>query len=1036
MFKNKITKATQTPLQKKLCVGREEQLEIFRKYLSQVETHGQEISDARRVLNVYGLEGVGKTFLVDQFKHIAVERQWLTAQIEKPLPSVLHLMASLADELAAKKHKLQSFTRGYDVYCREKDSQFESGINDGPAALVTKLLFHIGLSAASAAAGPASLAALAVEPVKGDVSEYIGKVGKELAHAVSKQGNPIDLLRQPERELSRLFIKDIDSVSKKHPLLLILDNYECNQDIIDPWLMDVLTDKYGELPSNLLFLVIGKSPLPIHTWREHKSIVQFIPVEPFSRAEIVQYLANHQIHEEQVIDKMLHLSAGLPLFLDMVVLSFQQNKAVLQDPSDTVIQIFLRDTEDTQNRQTALDASLLRRIDQQGIEVLTDSKTASQMFVWLSKQAFVQRQGTEWRYHPAVRKLMLRYNYQVNLHRWRCLHQKLASFYHEEQKSLGLKKEDPWANKTWRRYQLNYLYHLICADPEKNQGELVSGFLNLFRWDDFDPLYEFLEMASQAAEDCFSPEITKWVLSWQDGLRAYQSEGYSASLDLFDCMVRYDKLDFRDKSLALLHRSLVYHYKDDNENAWQDIEEAVEQNPDNYAAWFYHGLYRIQDGTKGTAFQVLDDYFKIARKYLFTPEKFCKRTDRSVGKLCVQTFLFGLVVGSPDDPNTNGLFEKLFKQLDDVLKYHPDKSMIWQMKSTLYCINNQREPALKAAERAIRYDPRNFQAWQIKAEIYKFQGNYPKALAAIEKVLEELPESAYALSIQSQVYQKMGFQTEALDVMNRAVSLDPQNADIFARRGKLLWNNNQFEEALSDLNTAIEMENRGNVDYRVRGILYQSLDRMQDALADFTFCIDRDPGDLNALMLRGELLAEIDVTEDAIHDFTRALEIAPQHKPALQGRVMAYASLNRFTEALDDLKRILTLQQEEDDALWLYYMIGALLSCYADTKEENSFLIMALDAIENAVPTLSGDDCWHAEIDRSWIAVLLGQIPLAESTWQNLSQKKIPPTDIEAYINNWRNLLNENFPNPACNDKFLRALQTVESLAKMVMSHD
>jgi len=118
----------------------------------------------------------------------------------------------------------------------------------------------------------------------------------------------------------------------------------------------------------------------------------------------------------------------------------------------------------------------------------------------------------------------------------------------------------------------------------------------------------------------------------------------------------------------------------------------------------------------------------------------------------------------------------------------------------------QREQALRAAERAIAIDPKLGEAHEALLWIrYWFDWNWSGVNTELAKVRELDPASTTALQLAGQLAALRGHLIDALQLLEQATEKDPLNADAYVYRAEIYCAMGQFTEALAAARKAVEL---------------------------------------------------------------------------------------------------------------------------------------------------------------------------------------------------------------------------------------
>ncbi|MDQ0710738.1 hypothetical protein QFZ55_000190 [Streptomyces luteogriseus] len=91
---------------------------------------------------------------------------------------------------------------------------------------------------------------------------------KALLSARLRSHGDVQIVLSPLTILTPAFLQDLAEVAQRRPwVVLFFDTYQRTGPLLDVWLRDVLvSDRYGELPANVLVVLAGQSRLESRCW--------------------------------------------------------------------------------------------------------------------------------------------------------------------------------------------------------------------------------------------------------------------------------------------------------------------------------------------------------------------------------------------------------------------------------------------------------------------------------------------------------------------------------------------------------------------------------------------------------------------------------------------------------------------------------------------------------------------------------------------------------------------------------------------------
>ncbi|MGV0027264.1 hypothetical protein [Phormidesmis priestleyi] len=360
--------------QQSVFIGREEQVTAFRSNLTlPPETWCF-------LFNVYGQGGVGKTTLLRRFRQITEDTHCLTASVSDSEMSLPEVMGRLAEQLEQRGHKLSHFRDRYKVY-RQKKQELEADpeLPQGFSTFVGRSLAKAGLGLAKQVPGSGAITPFVdEEAIATQASQWASYVAKKVGNK-----DEVRLVQEPVEVLTPLFLQDLNKVSEKTNLVLFFDTYERTSEFLDSWFREILEDRYGDLPMNVVFVVAGRDELDKDAWADYESAIARFPLKPFTDDEIIQFLARKGIADPQVVKVIRRLSGGLPLLVATLAAESPSRPDQIGDPSGTAVERFLKWVDDPNRRQVALNMALTLSFNRDVLAALQGVDQADELFDWL-----------------------------------------------------------------------------------------------------------------------------------------------------------------------------------------------------------------------------------------------------------------------------------------------------------------------------------------------------------------------------------------------------------------------------------------------------------------------------------------------------------------------------------------------------------------------------------------------------------------------------------------------------------------------------
>jgi hypothetical protein len=260
-------------------------------------------------------------------------------------------MDTIAADLARQGKPCKDFTKRSETY-REHRQELDADPTapEGLSSALTRSAVRIGLRAAEdiPLVGPFAKE-LNTDAVAGQADRLRVFLNRKL-----RNQHDVRLMLAPVDELTPTFVDDLRSIASHHPVALFFDTYERTGAFLDPWLLDLLVGRYGDLPPNVVLTVAGQHPLDINTWGDYLGIRSDLALKVFTDAEASELLATRGVTDSSVVEVIRSLTGRLPVLVAMLADARPDKVEEVNDPSDNAVERFLKWERDEQRRVAAL----------------------------------------------------------------------------------------------------------------------------------------------------------------------------------------------------------------------------------------------------------------------------------------------------------------------------------------------------------------------------------------------------------------------------------------------------------------------------------------------------------------------------------------------------------------------------------------------------------------------------------------------------------------------------------------------------------
>ncbi|CAM5579773.1 Beta-barrel assembly-enhancing protease [Streptomyces alboniger] len=917
------------------------------------------VGDRRRPFrfHVHGHAGVGKTFLVQELKHLARQRGALTADVDEEAGSVPEALAEICRQFAAQGRRLKDLERRLATYWERRHEAEAAALAvlapepETPSA-GSRAVVGMGLAAVGAAVPGAGLLTGALP------ADLLAQGADRLRAGLSARfRNPedIDLVLSPEKALTPVLLAELRAAADAVGwITLFFDTYERTGSYLDPWLHDMVTRYEGadsSLPATVVVVTAGQRPLDAARWSALDSVAD-LPLAPFTEAEARRLLAAKGVVAEPVVEEVLRLTGRLPVLVSTLAHKSPGSPAEVGDPSATAVDLFLR-REPEARREVALTCALPRWLDADVLRVVVDGPDdeLAVLYAWLTGLPFVGERGERVRYHDVVRAPMLRLVRRRSPREWPRRQRRLAEAFAQWRIEVeaGRNAEELWADEEWWELRLEETYHLLCARPPAALGEALHTFVVACREDEAvgRRWARMLEDAGDAVDDVALRERGREL----GEALADDETGVARAMDL---LLARPGLAPEGRATAHSLRGRDLLHVGEYEQALQEYDRAIEQAPE--LALPYHG--------RGLTLQLAGD-FPAALAAL-------DRADELAPHTC------WILSDRAETHRLAGRFEEAVVDYGRAIALDPtDAGSLTGRAVSLHSLGRYDE-ALADFDRALRIDGDDLWTLVRRARLLRSRGESEEAFAEFDRVVALAPEVAWIASERGDVYRLAGRFEDAVVELGRAVALEPGHTSALASRGAALHVLGRTEEALADLDRAIALkpdygwalvmrsrlkddlgDTAGMIDDLRRavetdpatlwfrhelGVAYRIAGRHEESLAVFHHMLEREPDHGDALAGLGATHRALKEYEEALRCLDRALAVSPDHGWAYGQRARVCLATGQTEQALADLDRCVVL---ETDADWARGAAIELLT-WCDRWDEAAARLAAADGADGA----------------------------------------------------------------------------------------
>ena len=238
--------------------------------------------------------------------------------------------------------------------------------------------------------------------------------------------------------------------------------------------------------------------------------------------------------------------------------------------------------------------------------------------------------------------------------------------------------------------------------------------------------------------------------------------------------------------------------------------------------------------------------------------------------------------------------------------------------------------------------------------------DYRKSFDDCNRSLELRPDNAASLTGRGAARAKLGDDKGALADWDRSLELRPDHTDTLVNRANTRQTMGDYKGALEDFDRLLELDSDNTEALIERGTTKQSLGDHLGAQNDYNralVLLSSDEGDAEMLANRGNLKRAMEDLKGALDDYDRSLELRPDDAGMLASRGLTRQAMGDIEGALADYDRSLELRP--DDPVVLSNRGNAKLaladSVGAQEDYTRSLQLLSDDGITPDMLTIRGD---------------------------------------------------------------------------------
>ncbi|MBE9572188.1 MAG: tetratricopeptide repeat protein [Proteobacteria bacterium] len=202
-----------------------------------------------------------------------------------------------------------------------------------------------------------------------------------------------------------------------------------------------------------------------------------------------------------------------------------------------------------------------------------------------------------------------------------------------------------------------------------------------------------------------------------------------------------------------------YNQNGNYQEALEEIEKAIEIDPNNADAWAMKGSVLSDLGRHQEAFEALEKSLEL------DPDNLNALMHKSYS-------LFNL----GRDQEAIFLVNEIIDRCDKIIEANPNDYQAWHIKGSLLYTLGKNEDALIAMNKALEFDPSNEHSFSVKGDILFDLRRYQESFEAYDNATKLNPNLAHFWENKGRVLAAMGRIQEAEEAYNKAINLSMDDA--------------------------------------------------------------------------------------------------------------------------------------------------------------------------------------------------------------------------------------------------------------------
>jgi len=231
-----------------------------------------------------------------------------------------------------------------------------------------------------------------------------------------------------------------------------------------------------------------------------------------------------------------------------------------------------------------------------------------------------------------------------------------------------------------------------------------------------------------------------------------------------------------------------------------------------------------------------------------------------------------------------GMFEEANGAFDMALEINLASSQAWKDKGKVLFELGRYSEAYEAQRKALEIDPGNAEAWYEQGRALDQMGQRYASIEAYGKALELDPGNGDAWYRRGDALRLLYRYNESVQDLDRALKIDPFNADAWQDKGLALENLGEYNRSEQALARSLEIDFMDAEAWTTKGDALSGLGlndesdyAYNEAVAIYDKITDSDSENADAWRMKGEVLLKLGKYEASLNAFERVFDVYDLH---------------------------------------------------------------------------------------------------------------------------------------------------------------